>query len=444
MPSPASSNPPPSRGTRRRFLRQLATVPAGAALPLVIPASVWGQGATPAPSNRIALAAIGVGWMGTSNLESFLAEPDCQVVAVCDVDHFHAEAARELVNRHYGNRSCAVFYDFRQLLALPGLDAVSLALPDHWHAIPAIQAARAGLDIYGEKPLAHSIAEGRAICEAVRRYARIWQTGSWQRSVEHFRRAAEIVLNGRLGKVQRIEVGLPAGHTDFAGTAGQERTGPPPPQLDYEFWLGPAPSAPYCPARVHKNWRWNLDYGGGQLLDWVGHHLDIAHWGMGWDTGGPLTVEGTGEFPDAGIWNSPTRYRLTCQYPDNVTVVLAGGHDDIRGGVKWIGDGSWLWCDRSGIESHPQTLLHEPIGSREINLPRSPGHHRNFLEAVKSRRPALCPAETAHHSAIPGHLGQIAMRLGRKLYWDAAAERILGDPTAERFLGAPMRSPWRL
>lgn len=430
--------------SRRQFLRRLGAASTVLALPTVIPSAVLGQSVRPAPGNRITLAAIGVGWMGSSNLESFLAQPDCQVVAVCDVDQLNAERAKDAVNRHYGKPDCRVYYDFRQLLARSDLDAVTLALPDHWHAIPAILSAKAGFDIYGEKPLAHSVREGRAICEAVRRYQRIWQTGSWQRSVENFRVAAELVLNGRIGKVHTIEVGLPAGHTDFAGTAGQEEPGAPPAWLDYPFWLGPAPEAPYCPARVHKNWRWHLDYGGGQLLDWVGHHVDIAHWGMGWDHTGPFEVEGQGEYPAAGLWNTATKYRVTCKYRDGVTMVIAGGYPEIRSGTRWVGDAGSVWCDRGGLEAQPKRLLEERISSTEINLPRSPGHHRNFLDCVKSRRPTLTPAEVAHRSATSGHLGQIAMRLGRKLRWNPEAEEFLADPSATRLLGSALREPWRL
>jgi len=430
---------------RRAFLkRALMGAAACAAAPGLVPRAALGQEGRPAASNRIALGCIGVGWMGTRNLESFLAQPDCQVRALCDVDQNHAENAKNLVNQHYGNQDCRVYYDFRELLARPDIDALSLALPDHWHAIPAILAARAGKDIYGEPPLAHSLREGRAICSAVTRYARVWQTGSWQRSESNFRLAAELVRNGRIGKVHRVEVGLPSGHTDFAGTAGQETPGKPPAALDYDLWLGPAPWAPYCPARVHRNWRWHLDYGGGQLLDWVGHHVDIAHWGMGCDQTGPVEIEGTGEYPRTGLWNTATKCRVTAQYRNGVSLTIAGGSADIRSGTRWVGDRGWVWVDRGGLETQPKELLQERLGPNETLLPRSPGHHRDFLDCVKSRRLTLTPVEVAHRSATPGHLGQIAMLLGRKVRWNPDTEEVLEDPVAARMLGSALREPWTL
>jgi len=293
---------------RRQFLRRATGVAVGAiGFPYVISPSALGKAGTVAPSNRVVMGCIAVGWMGTDNLRSFLGEEDCQLVAVCDVDANHLNSARDIVNKEYSNQDCATYNDFRELLGRDDIDAVSLAMPDHWHSIPAVAAARAGKDIYGEKPLSHSLVEGRAMCEAVKRYSRVWQTGSWQRSESNFRFACELVRNGCIGRVNLVEVGLPSGHTDFAGTKGQETFGSAPPELDYDRWLGPAPYAPYCAARVHKNWRWHLDYGGGQLMDWVGHHVDIAHWGLGLDYSGPVEIEGYGKYTRTGLWNSATR-----------------------------------------------------------------------------------------------------------------------------------------
>lgn len=434
--------------TRRQFLKRSAgSAIATIGFPYIVPSSVFTKPGRITPGNKITVGCIGIWWMGTGNLENFLKEPDTQVVAVCDVDDNHLERAKNLVNNYYGNKNCKAYHDFRDLLIRDDIDVVSLALPDHWHAIPAIAAAKSGKDIYGEKPLSHSLKEGRAMCDAVKRYHRIWQTGSWQRSVSNFRFACELVRNGRIGKVHTVEVGLPAGHSDFGGTKGQEEITDPPKELDYEFWLGPAPYAPFAPARVHKNWRWHLDYGGGQLMDWVGHHVDIAHWGLDLDRTGPIYVEGYGEYPRDGLWNTATRYRLKTKYANGLTMIIAGGHADVcngRGGTKWIGDNGWILVDRGHIDAHPKSLLNEKIGAAELHLYQSPGHVRNFLDCVKSRAETLTPCEAAHRSATPGHLGQIAMLLGRRINFDPKTEQIIGDPTASKMLGSPMRSPWHL
>ncbi len=424
--------------TRRQFL--------SASLAAVAPSDrVTLAAASPPPSDRVTLGCVGLGWQGIGNLQSFLQDPAVLVVAVCDVDAQHLEKARELVNAKYGDRGCAVFHNYEELYARADIDAVSLALPDHWHGIASVAAARAGKDIYGEKPLAHDWAEGRAIADAVRRYHRVWQTGSWQRSVSHFRFACELVRNGRIGKVHRVEVGLPGGHSDFDGLGHLVEAGPPPAHLDYERWLGPAPYAPYCPARVHKTWRWNLDYGGGQLLDWIGHHTDIAHWGLDLDHTGPVFVEGSGALPPAGsLWDSPTRYRIHARYAGGLEMTVAGGHRDIRGGTKWIGSEGWVWVNRGGLEADPPKLLTSRIGPNEMHLERTAGHQRQFIECVRSRRATLTPAETALRSATPGYLGLISILTGRPVRWDPVAEHILEDPEAERLLAHPMRSPYHL
>ena len=431
--------------SRRRFLAKASGIAAGAvSFPYIVPSLVLGKAGNVAPSNKITMGCIGIGWQGGSNMNSFLGQKDCQIIAACDVDKRHLQGAVNRINGHYKNKDCAVYHDFRDLLARDDIDTVSIGLPDHWHAVPAVMAAKSGKDIFGEKPLSHNLKEGRAMCDAVKRYGRVWQTGSWQRSQSHFRQACELVINGRVGKVHTVEVGLPAGHSDFGGTKGQEGIGPRPAELDYDFWIGPAPYAPYCPARVHKNWRWNLDLGGGQLMDWVGHHVDIAHWGLGFDYEGPSEIEGHGEYPKDGLWNTATKYRLTAKYPKGITMIIAGGHGDIRGGTKWIGEDGWVWVDRGGMDANPKDILKEKIGPDEIHLFRSPGHWRNFLDCVKSRKTTLTPCEVAHRSATPGHLGQIAMLLGRKIRFNPKTEEILDDPTATRMLGRPMRSPWHI
>jgi predicted dehydrogenase len=434
--------------TRRKFLKDLTATSAGLVgaigFPQIARASVLGRSGAVAPSDRIVMAGVGFGMMGIPNMESFLGMEDVQWVAVCDLDKNHLAEAKSIVDKKYGNSDCAAYSHFRDLLVRRDIDAISIAVPDHWHAMLSITAARAGWDIYGEKPFSHDLREGRARCDAVKRYGRIWQTGSWQRSVEKFRPACELVRNGRIGRVLRIEVGLPDGHYDFAKTFGQEAITPPPPELDYEQWVGPAPYAPYCKARVHMNWRWNMDFGGGQLMDWIGHHGDIAHWGMGWDLTGPVEVEGRGEFPTSGIYNSALRYRVKATYADGTPMTIAGGHPDIRGGTKWIGEYGWVYVDRGKFETYPEDLVNEVIGPNEIRLYKSTDHYRNFLDCVKSRTLTIAPSEVAHRSASVGHLSVIAIELGRKIRWDPATETIIDDPEAERLLSRAYRKPWVL
>lgn len=434
--------------------------------PAIVPASVFGQNA---PSNRITMGILGWGMMGPGNTRAFLSQPDCQVVAACDVDSRHLEAAVKTINESYKNTDCTAYKDFRELLARPDIDAVMIALPDHWHAYVAVQAAANKKDIYGEKPLARTIAEQQAIVKAVQKHGRIFQVGSQQRSDTRFRIAAEIVANGLIGKIREVHVGLPAGHTDFAGTRDNMEVTPPPPELDYNMWIGPSQMEDYIESRIHRNWRWNYNIGAGQLIDWIGHHCDIAHWGLQSDHTGPVEVNPIEvEFPPSdAVWNTATKYRSECKYADGTTLTIAGGYGDIKMGAKWIGSDGWVWVDRSGYDASKDELR-KPVKRRVRNsegkeelvdgyeapklgddviktrLYESPGHHRNFLDSVKSRKPNICPAEVGHHSAIPGHLSLIALQLNRAIKWDPVKEVILDDPQASQMLGREYRAPWKL
>ena len=224
--------------------------------------------------------------------------------------------------------------------------------------------------------------------------------------------------------------------------------GTPPPELDYETWIGPSKLMPYIRGRVHREWRWNYNTGGGHLLDWIGHHCDIAHWGCDFDNSGPFEVEGVGTFPPVdAVWNTCTKYRIELKYPRGITMIIAGGHPDIRSGTKWIGTDGWVWVDRGVFEASNEEwrdYQRLPEELRKVKLPVSTNHQRNFLDCIKSRQPTITPVETAHHSAIPGHLGLISMLVGRKLKWDARDERILGDEDASKLLSRPYRAPWKL
>ncbi len=469
-----NSSPRTPRVSRRRFLAASSAV---LAFPTFIPASALGADGRPAPSNRIVMGVVGWGMQGPSNTSNFMRQADCQVVATANIDKNHLAASLKAINGHYKNTDCKGYHDYREMMARKDIDAVMLAVPDHWHALMAIEAAKNKKDIFGEKPLARTIAEQQAIVRAVQKHKRIWQTGSWQRSERNFHYGAELVRNGLIGKVVRVEVGLPSGHSDFA------RTGKPlldkladlpdkvtdlskllpdtpgwklalssaPEHLDYDRWIGPSKMEPYIQARGHMNWRWNYNTGGGQLLDWIGHHGDIAHWGLGNDDKiGPLEVEGSGEFPDPrALWNTCGKYRITCKYPNDVTMIISGGHPEIAGGTKWIGTDGWVWVDRGNAFKASNKEWEEartvPDDLRKVKLHLNPGgHFRDLLDSIKSRKPTSTPVEVAHHSAIPGHLGLIAMLTGRKIKWDARREKILGDKGASELLSRPYRAPWSL
>jgi predicted dehydrogenase len=470
--------PTSSRISRRHFL---ATTAAAVAAPTFIPAKALGRAGAVAPSERIVMGIVGWGMMGPGNTTGLMGNKDCQIVAACDLDSRPLAKAVETINKHYQNTDCKSYHDYHEMFARTDIDAVMLAVPDHWHAAIATDAANAKKDIYGEKPLARTIGEQQAIVKAVQKNVRIWQTGSWQRSVGNFHKAAEIVRNGLIGKVTEVQVGLPGGHNDFKKTApalltklGQPADNfkylatltpaspdwktavtEPPPELDYERWTGPSEMLPYIEARHHMNWRWNYNYGAGQLIDWMGHHGDIAHWGLDFDRTGPLEIEGTGEFPPKdAVWNTCTKYRCTLKYPNGVTMTVAGGHPDIRSGTKWIGSEGWVWVDRGGFDaSNPEWKTWKDEVPEKLAKVRlhawaeervQKAHYRNFLDSVKSRKPSLTPAETAHNSLIPGHLSLIAMLVGRKIKWDAKKEKIVGDDEASKLLTRHYRSPWKL
>ncbi|MFH2002894.1 MAG: Gfo/Idh/MocA family oxidoreductase [Planctomycetota bacterium] len=425
---------------RRGFLKQAA---AAITLPTLIPSSALGLCGFTAPSNRIVMGCIGVGSQGRSNMSAFLEKDEVQIVAVCDVDERHSAMAKNMVDSRYGNSACQIYGDLRKLIERGDLDALSLALPDQWHAIPALAGARAGLDMYGEKPLSRSVVESRAMCNAVQRYGRVWQTGSWQRSVRHFRHACEVVRNGLLGRVDFVEVGLPTGNA-----CGLQPPKPVPEGLDWDRWLGPAPWRPYCDFgknRCHWDWRWILDFSGGQLTDWAGHHIDIAHWALDLDRTGPIEVEGKGQYPRDGLYDAPTEYLFTCKYANGLTLKVGNTKQIGFMGVKWHGADGWYHVNREGSSaSNPELVKENVIEPGFTRLYESNDHIQNFLDCVKTREATITPIETACRSISVGHLGEIAMLTGRKIRWNPETEKILDDPGAEALLGRAYRKPWLL
>ncbi|MBN2138383.1 MAG: Gfo/Idh/MocA family oxidoreductase [Sedimentisphaerales bacterium] len=420
---------------RRGFLKAAGAAAVG--LPYLVRSSALGGAGSVAPSNRISMGSIGVGGMGTGDLHGFLSKQEVQVLAVCDVDSGKRESAKNIVDKKYGNTDCATYLDFRELIGRGDLDAVALALPDHWHSIPAIAACRAGLDVHAQKPFARTIREGRAMCRAVERYGIVWQTGSQQRSEGNFHRACELVRNGRIGKVSRVEVGLPTG-----GGSGNNPVQPVPEGVDWDWWLGPAPWVPYRGV-LHWNWRWMMDYSGGQLTDWAGHHIDIAHWGIDTERTGPVEIEGRGEYPKDGIYDVPMTYKLTCKYANGIEMTVAN-NKQIPQGTKWYGDKGEIYVRRGHLESKPANILNEVIGVDETHLYKSRDHKQNFLDCIKSRKDPIAPAEIAHRSISVALLGEIAMLTEAKLKWDPEKEVFENNDAANRMLGRAMRAPWHL
>lgn len=410
---------------RRAFLKAASVA---FAAPYFVPSSAFGA------NERVVTGHIGVGNQGKNNLKALLAN----AAAVCDVDRQHAAEAAKMVEGQ--GRKCLVFGDYRKLLERKDIDAVVITTPDHWHALPMIAACEAGKDIYIEKPLSLTVSEGRQMVEAARRHKRIVQTGSQQRSAKEFHAACESVRNGKIGKLQTVLVGIPGPNHPGEPVPDTD----PPPELDYDFWLGPAPARPYNPKRVHYNFRFFWDYSGGQMTNFGAHHIDIAQWGMDRDDSGPSGIEGTATFHPKG-WHEVTETcRVTYKYDDGVTMIVGQKQDDIPQGTTFIGSEGRIFVNRGKLKSTPEDILKQPLGSDAVRLYNSTNHHANFLECVKTRELPICDVEIGHRSATACHLGNIAVRLGRKIQWDAGTEQIPNDPEAAAMLSRPYRQPWTL
>lgn len=422
--------------TRRRFV---AVAAGGMAGWQILRGRARGE---PAANAKLALGVIGVGGRGKAHMNEFFADQGARVVAVCDVRAGEREKAKALAAQKYGDDSCATYGDFRELLARGDIDAVSIAVPDHWHALVALAAVRAGKHVYLEKPFAHTVAEGRAVVEAARGRDIVFQVGTQQRSMANYRLACELVRNGRIGKLRTVRVGSPFG---FRG--GSTEPVPVPEGIDYEFWLGPSPKVPYTEGRCDggggKGWYHIRDYCVGWLTAWGSHDVDIAHWGMGADATGPVEVDAWGVFPEVGACDAVWKWRAECTYANGVKVIYATEQEN-RHGVRFEGDDGWVFVRRGFTDSNPKRLLYEIIRPGEERLVAADNHFACFLDAIRTGREVTAPPEGAHRSTSACHLMHIAMRLGRKLRWDPAAERFVNDETANRMLGRAMRAPWSL
>ena len=390
------------------------------------------------PNDTINIGVIGPGGskggykMGLANARNAAGHEGVKIVAACDVDQQHLDEAAEAFGP-----DCARYHDFRDLLARRDIDAVIIGTPDHWHTYMCIAAMRAGKDVYCEKPLTLTIDEGKKLVQAWRETGAVFQTGSQQRSAENFRMACELVRNGRIGKLTKIEAHLPTGPVG----------GPFPPQevpdgFDWDMWLGPAPSAPYLKERTHGSFRWWLDYSGGMLTDWGAHHNDIAQWGLGTDRSGPISVQAYGRGPKIGenCYDTFPEFDVTYVYENGVHLLTTNQGEN---GVQFFGEDGWIFVARGKIAASDQRLLEEPLPANAERLYASNDHMGNFLECMRTRKQPICDAEIGHRSVSVCHLANISLRLGgRRLRWDPVKEEFKDDPQANAMLRRASRRPW--
>ena len=432
----------PAQPDRRDFLKL-------AMAPMVLPASTW---TGKAPSDRITVALLGTGRQGMRpNLDQFLKSPDAQVVAVCDVDSWRMDQARQKVDGFYSKqakgsyRGCATYRDFREVLARDDIDAVMISTPDHWHAPMTILAAQAGKHVCIEKPLTTCIAHGRALCDAVEAAGVVSRTDSEFRGKPLFWRLAELVRNGHIGKVQRIVTGVPKELT--GNSLPPQQTMPVPEGLDYDMWLGPAFPAPYTEQRVHPHQAWSRpgwmridDYCNGMISNWGSHLNDIAQWVNDSERTGPVSVRGTGTFA-RGLWNTVIDFQLEYEYADGVTL----RYEIDRPYVRVEGSDGWLLADYGKpLQASSAEILEAPTLPGQMSFRDILSDKQDFLQAIREGRDTLQPAEVGHRTVSLCQIGLIAIQLGRPLRWDPQAERFLDDNAANALLTRPVREPWTI
>ena len=441
---------------RREFFKTAAGVVLG--LPQIVPSSALGKDGAVAASNRIAIGCIGFGNRGSQVLGAFLDHRDARIVAVCDVNAHQRTAALQRINDHYRTTGCRAYHDYRDLLSRAGVAVVIIATPDHWHVLTALAAARAGKDIYLEKPIGVTLAEARELRAAVKRYGTVFQFGTQQRSDGKFRLACELVRNGRIGRLQTVNVWSPGSRI-----GGSLQRVPVPGWLDYRMWVGPAPMSPYTkhrctnrfePGDPYKVWPFISDYCTGWISGWGVHPMDIALWGAGDLLSGPLKIEGTGRFPAQGLCDTATDWDLTMKFETGGTLNFTGPPSSSkwrgrfarhgRHGTVFVGTEGWIHVDRSGINADPRSVLQSSIGPVEIHLAKSDNHARNMLDCVKSRGRPVSHIDAACAVDTICQVSAIAAKLGRQLQWDPDSERFDGDKTANALLWRAMRSPWHL
>ncbi len=456
-----------NRVSRRKFMETavkggVASAALAAGFPAIVPASVFGK---TAPSNRINVGAIGTGRISrVHDLPGTWKFDSARIMAVCDLDSKRVEDAKKLVNDYYSQKTGKTYdgvigyADYRELLKNKDIDAVLISTPDHWHAIVGIHAVEAGKDVYLQKPASLTIAEGRALSNAVQRTGRILQIGSQQRSSPQFRYAAELVRNGRIGQLKTVQVGLPG---DPSGD--EELEMPVPKNLNYEMWLGSTPYVYYTEKRVHPQsgydrpgWLRCEQFGAGMITGWGAHHVDSAHWAMDTEYTGPVEVSGWAEFPTKGLWDVHGKFKTEGLYANGVRMFISG---DFPNGIRFEGTEGWIFVSRGNeavtssdpvaklkdsqaLSASDPKIITSVIGPDEIHLYESKDQHGNWLDCVKSRRQPIAPVEVGHRACSTCLVHHMAMKLKRKIYWDPAKERFKNDDEANSMLSRPQRSPY--
>ena len=430
---------------RRRFLQQAAISSGAIGVALPIASAALGKNAAAAPSNKITIGCIGVGGMGTGNMKTFLGMPECRVVAVCDAYEAKRKKAKERVDMQYGDKGCAMLADWRDLIARKDIDALMIAPQDHWHALIATAAAKAGKDMYCEKPLGVAVAESQAIRDAVRKHKRVFQTGTWQRSQGKFQQACRLVRNGYIGKVHTVEVAAPGPQYRPKYKGGMEPQ-PVPAGFDWEMWRGPAPTKPYNEGRVSwPDWYLIWDYCAGFVANWGVHHLDIANWACPKIGAEPFALEAKAVYRKEGFTDNVDSWEATFTYADGFKVFFTDVPRQ-KPGCKFIGDKGWVYVDRSGISAAPESLLKVKLKPDEDPLTDATHHVDNFLQCIRSRKDPVSNVAAAHTATTLGLITDIAARLGKKLQWDSQAERFTGADAdaANKQLHRPMHNGWKL
>jgi predicted dehydrogenase len=423
--------------SRRRFLRGAA---AAVAAPVVVPASALGLSGEIAPSNRIVFANIGIGGRARWVMPSFLAQPDLVFIAVSDCIESRMKSAKELIDTHYGNKDCRMYADFRELLAQKDIDAVFIATGDRWHTTASVFAARAGKDIYSEKPISMTISEGRTLAEACRRYGTIYQAGTQRRSTASYRFAAEMVRQGRIGRVHTVEMQVWTGPT-----VPHDKPAPVPKGWDYDTWLGPVQWRPFVPARIEAgNWNYFWDTGEGPIIGMGSHYTDQMQWTLGRDDTGPVEFEGHCEWPDPAKYMSetPVTAEVRCRYADGVVGAMLSRKTFTDRYIRYIGDEGWVQVDDETdlVSAEPKSLL-SLRGAPDVSWADTSDHVRNLLDSIRSRRPTICHPEAAHRAQTICQAMNISLRLGRKLRWDPVQERF-DCKEANRMMKREPRAPW--